>query len=347
MLCSIPSGSARQKRQLQDESSPLCSVQQLPGRHPKDPAYQLSFNAEDEDSDLQTSYAVGDSPGTTNVLPWAEMRGTSIIVPTTLPCEKPLYFQVKVRNTEGLETTAHCSLPIYDCSEPGGQVDAAYSCTSHPNRLDASVVIYENSELIEAALHHGLGFSPSTFGHEVVNWQPLILTRTNLLAGESTDLRYFTDPRPGRLSAAPLETTNKPNAEACAAECVRNSKCLTFAYNAFLNTCELQSVREGADVRRQSDSQYVTYEKLGMGRSTQLNYEHVKLRHGTMYYVNVEVENSLGYRALLSSRGTMADRTPPVTGYLGEGATEVIVADRCNASVIQRCVDVIDTPNHR
>nr|KAG5686567.1 hypothetical protein BaRGS_027224 [Batillaria attramentaria] len=47
-------------------------------------------------------------------------------IDAVLPCGIPIYFLVKARNSQGLETTAHCSLDNYDCTFPDGRVDADY-----------------------------------------------------------------------------------------------------------------------------------------------------------------------------------------------------------------------------
>ena len=54
------------------------------------------------------------------------MRGNSLLTPAELPCGAPLHFLVKARNSQGLETTAGCSMPTFDCTFPDGRVDAAY-----------------------------------------------------------------------------------------------------------------------------------------------------------------------------------------------------------------------------
>ena len=84
------------------------------------------FLAVDEDSDLRLWYAIGTYHGGTNVLRWTEIRGAALVSPAALPCSVPLYFMVKARNSQGLETIAHCSIPTYDCTFPDGRVDGLY-----------------------------------------------------------------------------------------------------------------------------------------------------------------------------------------------------------------------------
>ena len=84
------------------------------------------FSVADDESALKLWYAVGDYPGGTNIVDWTEMSGTSLLAPAELPCGVPLYFLAKARNSQGLESTAQCSLPTYDCTFPEGRVDAAF-----------------------------------------------------------------------------------------------------------------------------------------------------------------------------------------------------------------------------
>ena len=86
----------------------------------------VQFNVDDDDSDLELSYAVGDYPGGTNVQGWTTMRGNSLLSPAELPCGVPLHFLVKAVNSQGLQTTAQCSIPTFDCTFPDGRVDASY-----------------------------------------------------------------------------------------------------------------------------------------------------------------------------------------------------------------------------
>ena len=90
------------------------------------------FSVEDDDSDLQLSYAIGDYPGGTNVQSWTTMRGNSLLSPAELPCGIPLHFLVKARNSQGLETIGRCSIPTFDCTFPDGRVDAAYRWALSP-----------------------------------------------------------------------------------------------------------------------------------------------------------------------------------------------------------------------
>ncbi|KAK7496779.1 hypothetical protein BaRGS_00011988 [Batillaria attramentaria] len=303
----------RSKRQVTGTGSP-CSVVQLSGRHPHDPAFKLEFSVNDEDSAFELWYAVGDYPGGTSVVDWTEMRGASLLVPAILPCGVPLYFLVRARNSQGLETTARCSIPTYDCTFPDGRVDAAYN----------------------------------SYGHEVVDWLPLTLSNSQPQQGASGDLRYFSPPRAGRLTSTPKKLLKTNTAIACASECLKTLTCVSFSHNEYLQDCELQEVTEGARAERRSDGHFVTYERLGKSFTAVLRYEDLPLRHGTRYYINADIENVLGYHATLTSGGTMVDFTPPEPGPVGEVLKDEMTAAGCDVSILQRCVDhVASSPNHR
>ncbi|KAK7496755.1 hypothetical protein BaRGS_00011964, partial [Batillaria attramentaria] len=316
-----------------------CSVTQVEGRHPHDPAFKLEFFAEDDDSDLKLWYAVGDYPGGTNVVGWTEMRGASLLAPAILPCGVPLYFLVRARNSQGLETTGRCSIATYDCTFPDGRADSAYRCSSHSSKLSANVILFEDSELKTDKLFHAVGYSPSSYGHEVVDWLPLTLSNSQPQPGVSGDLRHFNPARPGRLTSTPKKSVKASSASLCASECLKMSTCVSFAYNKHSQSCELQEVTEGARAVRRPDGHFVTYERLGNALTAVLRYERLPLRHGTRYYVNADVQNVLGYRATLTSEGTMVDFTPPEPGDVGEVIKDELSADGCGISILQRCVD--------
>ena len=149
----------------------------------------------------------------------------------------------------------------------------SYRCSSHRGELGADVILYEDSELSYDDLYHSVGYSPSSGGSQVVDWQPL------------------------NVSNSMTRRTNE-----------------------------------------RLDKEYVA----------SLHYKNLPLRHGTMYYVNVDVTNVLGYRSTLSSKGTMVDFTPPEPGAVGDAGLDVVVADGCTASIIQRCENADQrTLNHR
>jgi hypothetical protein len=107
-------------------------------------------------------------------------------------------------------------------------------------------------------------------------------------------------------------------------------------------------VLAGASAERKADGFYETYERLGQSLTAVLRYENLPLRHGTRYYVNADIENVLGYRATLTSEGTMIDVTPPEPGDVGNVTSDQLLAGGCDVSILQRCEDHVNgSLNHR
>lgn len=207
--------------------------------------------------------------------------------------------------------------------------------------------MFEDSELQKESLLHAVGYSPSSFGHEVVNWLPLDVSNNQPQTAETGDLKYFSQSRAGRLTSTPFKSVKSPSVHACASECVKQAQCISFSYNKHVQDCELHDVSESSTVGRNDNQYYETHERLGKAYTTRLLYENLPLRHGTMYYVNTNVVNVLGYQSTISSQGTMVDFTPPEPGPVGEVVSDVTVIDGCNASILQRCVNQVSDLKHR
>lgn len=161
-------------------------------------------------------------------------------------------------------------------------------------------------------------------------------------------ISHFASPRPGRLTETPKKRLAASSAAQCASACLGFRTCVSFSYNQYLHDCEVQQVTEGAHAERRPAGNYLTYERLGTSYTALLRYEDLPLRHGTRYYVNADVENVLGYRATLTSQGTMVDMTPPEPGPVGEVISDNVTAEGCRVSILQRCEDhVTGSLNHR
>lgn len=117
-----------------------------------------------------------------NVVDWTGMKGSSLTAPVNLPNGIPLYWTVKARNSNGGTATVECSLHTYDNTIPDGRIEASYAFTSHPNIISGTVIVFDDSNLIETN-SHGVGFSQGEFGNEVVNWDILQLQSTHKREG--------------------------------------------------------------------------------------------------------------------------------------------------------------------
>ncbi|KAL3857351.1 hypothetical protein ACJMK2_012027 [Sinanodonta woodiana] len=323
-----------------------CSVKQLIGRHPTDPAFQIVVYTNDDNSVVTQFYGIGTYSGGTDVVSWTEFRGSTQIVPMQLPNGIPLYFTIKAENSQGLKSYLKCKLNTYDTTLPGGRVEASHPFTSIPNQIAGTVIVMEDSPVIEA--YHALGYSPGEYGTQVASWQTLTLGYSDLRKTMNSDLKYFSNPREGRLSASPVKVLQIKHAEGCASQCKQyGPKCMSFDFEETSESCNFHDAIEGGPIKLHIDGRYKNYERLDVGYTAYISYTDIQVQHGAMYYINAFIKNALHYVSVLHSGGTMADFTPPEPGNIGRPAQDVMEAIGCNASVIQRCEQVTWLPNHR
>ncbi|XP_062567667.1 uncharacterized protein LOC134229900 [Saccostrea cucullata] len=324
-----------------------CDITQFKNRDPTDPAFLLEVSADDEVSDVTLTYAIGTHRGGSNVVNWTGMKGSSLTAPVTLPNGIPLYWTVKAQNSNGGTAVVECSLNTYDNTIPDGRIEASYPFTSHPNLLSGTVIVFDDSKLIETH-SHSVGFSHGELGNEVVDWDLLLLQSTHKREGSNDrHLQYFTVPREGKLTSMFMRRTKVNSADECAENCLNyGDKCISFDFEFHTETCDLQSVIEGPNAELRISGTYKNYERLGLGYDAFVSYN-ISLQHGVIYFINADVTNDLGYKAFITSRGTMVDYTPPEPVNVGNATKDYVKADACNAAITQRCVDVTTNPNHR
>jgi hypothetical protein len=335
---------SRRKRETTNE----CIIKQIPGRNHKDPAYELQIAADDDKSNLQLFYAIGTQQGGTNIVDFTKMGGFSVLVATNdLPNAVPLFWTVKAVNSQGSDSRVYCSLKTYDDTLPDGRVDPSYIYSSHPNVISGTINAFEDSELTQ--IHNqALGYSSGMYGSEIIGWKNLSLDSTTHRQGISSDLKYFSVPKDGKLTNTPFAKHITHTPIDCATKCIQSGKkCVSFDYAYFTESCELQHVVEGPNAKLRISGTYMNYERLGVGYNSFERYENLPLEHGHVYFINVKINNVLGYTGYLHSYGTMVDFTPPSPGPLGTDFVEKYKADACNASVSQRCVEVTWKENHR
>ncbi|XP_033747032.1 uncharacterized protein LOC117332256 [Pecten maximus] len=325
-----------------------CLLEQVKFRSPLDAAFKLEVSTLDETSQVKLFYAIGTQRGGTNVVDWTEMGGASLLVPTNdLPSGLPLYWTVKARNTQGLEAFSYCMLPTYDTSVPDGRIDPSYSFSSHPNKISGTVVVFDDSTL-EPSHEKAVGFSSGQFGSEFVPWDSLDIDKTTIRDGVNDELKYFSVPRDGKLTAQNFKTAKTRSAVECAKLCLDFSiKCVSFDYEYHSEICDMHEVVEGPSASLRLSGTYKNYERLGVGHSSYIQYDNLNLSHATVYYINAKVTNTMGYTAYITSLGTTVDFTPPFTGHLGTAARIAMHASGCSAAVTQRCVEVTWRENHR
>ncbi|KAL4222206.1 hypothetical protein ACF0H5_018244 [Mactra antiquata] len=323
-----------------------CIVKQIPNRPYYDPAFSIEMHAQDDTSEIKLFYAIGTHRGGTNLHDWTQMGGSSLMVPERLPGGVPIYWSVKAKNSQGQEVISQCSLDTYDSTLPDGRVEHSFKFSSHPNKLIASVVAFEDSPLVETH-YKAIGFSPGQYGSQFVDWQELNLDHSATRIETTGSLKYFTVPREGKLVAWILSSQKTSTPEMCAQKCIAyGSNCVSFDFEHHSETCDLHDVIEGANAYLRISGTYSNYERLGSGYHTPLEYANLSLTHGTTYFVNTRVRNVLGYDAYLIGEGTMVDFTTPEPGPINI-ASETYRADKCEAAITQRCTDVTWKINHR
>ncbi|XP_061188852.1 uncharacterized protein LOC133197029 [Saccostrea echinata] len=339
-----PGLTSRRKRETTDK----CIIKQISGRNYNDTAYELQIAADDDKSNLKIFYAIGLQQGGTNVVDFTEMGGFSVLVATNdLPNGVPLYWTVKAVNSQGTDARVYCMLSTYDNTLPDGRVDPSYLFSAHPNVLTATITVFDDSDLKQ--IHsHALGYSSGKYGSEVVPWKDLTLGSTTLRTGITSNLKHFSVPNNGKLTSIPFSVNTSHTPEDCATQCIKSGEqCVSFDYDFFTESCELQNNVESPNVMLRMSGTYVNYERLGIGYNSYERYDNISLEHGTVYFFNARITNVLGYVGFLQSYGTMVDFSPPNTGSLGTNYSETFSADSCNASAAQRCVEVTWKKNHR
>ena len=324
-----------------------CTVEQVLGRQYYDTAFQIEMNAQDPTSEVKISYAIGTHKGGTNVVDWTEIGGFQLLEPARLPGGRPLYWTMKAKNSQGLEAVAQCSLNTYDSTVPDGRVEHAYKFSSHPHKLIAAVVVFEDSPLVDTH-YKAVGYSPGEFGSQFVDWQEINLDHSVERLDGSEYLRKFTIPREGKLVAPVLQTQKTTDPEECAKLCHEyGPNCVSFDYETHSETCDFHDLVQGANAYLRLSGTYKNYERLGTGYHNPIEYNDLQLEHGTLYFVNAKITNVLAYEAFLFGEGTLVDFTPPEPGPVGNVSQDILRADGCGAAVTQQCIDVTWKENHR
>ncbi|KAH3747110.1 hypothetical protein DPMN_181532 [Dreissena polymorpha] len=325
-----------------------CIVNQVLNRPHYDTAFSLEMFAQDDVSNVKLTYAIGTNEGGTNVQDWTEMGGNNLLVPAKLPGGIPLYWTVSASNSQSVSSNKQCYLQTYDSTLPDGKVEHEYKFSSHPSKLGAFIIVVEDSPLKD--LHYkAVGYGPGKFGNQFVGWEETRLNHSPLRQDVTGALQHFTDPKNGKLIANVLSTA-KPlkTPDSCAELCLNHgSNCVSFSYEYHTETCDLHDQVAGANAYLRISGTYKSYDRLGIGYNTYIEYNNLPLRHGTQYFVNVEVTNVLGYVAYLVGEGTMVDFTPPEPGLILNSQSDFLRADRCKASISQRCLEVTTRENHR
>lgn len=325
-----------------------CSVKQVPNRDYTDPAFVLEAYGQDDNSGLTVHYAIGRSPGGTDVRDWTEMGGTTLLAPMQLPNGIPLHWTVKAANEQGDEVKIQCSLPTYDNTLPDGRIVPAYEYTSNPTKLAGTLITLDDSVLSTDENFAALGLGEGAEGNQFADWHDIDLQSVALNNEASGELKHFANPRRGRLMSESFHKTTAITEEECAKKCTGyGKKCVGFDFEFTTDDCFLQASIETPDNELKHDNAFHHFERLGNGFTTWLEYDNLNLDHGEVYIINARITNELKYTSYIASPGTMADFTPPEPGPVGAVISDTLVADACAASFMQQCVEASSIENHR
>ncbi|XP_078695732.1 uncharacterized protein LOC144924477 [Branchiostoma floridae x Branchiostoma belcheri] len=331
-----------------------CDVEQLPGRDVMEPAFQLAVDAEDDVSQVKLTYDVGTYQAGSDVVKGEELGGPSNIIVRPMKGGVPLYFTVTAKNSGSGDAKVTCELPTYDVTLPGGRVTPDFLTTSHPSILRASAVAHDDSQIIHKLA--AVGYGRKVYGDQIMAWHDVnTTTNTAITTGQGVSaLDRFTGSRLGKVVSTPVETSKVDIPEQCASKCLRlpPSKCLSFNYDYGHGDCELLEEIEGHGVEMHEVGHFHSFERLGVGHAMEFRHENLKLHHNQLYFFNFFLNNTLGYVNILTSRGVLADFTPPSPGLLQNVNMDVLMTEACEDFVLDhweqaRCVEQSPLQNHR
>ncbi|CAG2214886.1 unnamed protein product [Mytilus edulis] len=311
--------------QTEKRSTANCLVRQIPNQDYTEPQFEISIHAGDDRSGVRLYLDVGTVPGGRDVLNKRELAGPATILSEKLAATGvPLYFTVTAENDSGQKSTASCYLSTYDITPPGGRFDEDYKSTSNPSVIKASVTVYEDSELVETKV--AMGYGKGIWGDQLVPWNDVELDQStiNHVTAESDPLNrkvleMFTSPRTGKLVGPKASKDSSHHSPGdCARACadLPPTKCMSFNFDSADGTCELVEAIEGYHFKRSRSGYFSHYERLGVGKTKQFNFDQIQLSHNKIFFVNFLVRNSLGYSSIINTQGVLVDLTTPITGEI-------------------------------
>ena len=170
-----------------------CFVRQLPGRNYNNPAFEIEFEAVDDQSTLNVSYFVGTYLNGDNVLRRIELGGKRLVVPHFLLPEEELYFTIVVRNLGNVESFASCVLPdgvYYDRSPPFARINPIRPISSHPSQIEALIVLFDEYGF-GVSQEIAIGLVPGESGIDTMSWTPFDVNSINLPPNASDVMDLF------------------------------------------------------------------------------------------------------------------------------------------------------------
>ena len=163
-----------------------CYVRQLSGRDYTNPAFELEFDITEEEGLSQVQFMVGTYENGDNVFSTATMQGQRIVIPHNLLPDKDLTATVSAVNRNGLKSYVHCILTDYDLSPPQARVVPFSDTTSHPNKFEVLLVLFDEYGLTET-MEVAVGTTAGEEGSDLLDWTTL---DTNLINQVPSDEKF-------------------------------------------------------------------------------------------------------------------------------------------------------------
>ena len=129
--------------------------------------------------------------------------------------------------------------------------------------------------------------------------------------------------------------------EQCSLMCEDHADCLSYDYSESQDRCILHSSIEGPatldsddfvntfeTLPLQDSKDFVHYEALGKGHITIYTLSGLELQQTQNFFINLKLQNKLGYTSIISSTDVLVDMTPPSPGRL-RNATETLERKEC------------------
>ena len=85
-------------------------------------------------------------------------------------------------------------------------MEANYIKTSHPNKISSSLVVIEDSPLVEEQFV-AVGVGEYYYGHSVVDWHRFKFEKNPINEGATGPLEHFSTSRVGKLISEPFQTS--------------------------------------------------------------------------------------------------------------------------------------------
>ncbi|XP_076085326.1 uncharacterized protein LOC143056125 [Mytilus galloprovincialis] len=320
-----------------------CDVEQIAGRDYVEPMFEIAVRAEDDRSDVTYFLDVGTVQGGKDVMDQHTLGGPKTSIDERLSTTGvPLYFTMYAQNDAGARSMATCSLNTYDVTLPGGRFTEDFLSTSNPAVMRASVVVYEDSDIVLTQV--GLGYGKDVWGDQVIPWNTVNVNADAFVPPDLSNdphnhkvMEMFTAFRVGRL-IAPFGgvVTKEATPGDCAKRCadLPKTKCMSFNYDFMEATCELLEGIQGHHYKLAVSRLFQHYERLGIGHILSFDYNTLWLTHNKSLYFNFRIINNLGFESIISTPGIMVDTTPPETSPINNSTIDYLELVDCRTKII-------------